>query len=143
MPAVVRTIEVKAAPKAVWRWLASQEALRRWISPTLEIDLRVGGSYRLLGPDEATRISGTVLEIVPEKRLALSWLEEGAGWAQPTRFAIELAPSGAGTEVTLTHDGFEGIGSPRWGEIVKAYELGADRHHLLQRLQELVTVDGA
>jgi hypothetical protein len=34
--------------------MASQESLRRWLSPNLEIDLQVGGAYRFLGPDQET-----------------------------------------------------------------------------------------
>lgn len=142
MPAVVRSIEIQAPPNRVWRWLASEAALRRWISPTLEIDLRVGGEYRLVGPDGSTRISGTVLELVPEERLELSWLEEGAGWEKPARLVVGLAPAVAGTTVTLVHDGFEGIGV-RSGEIEQAYERGADRHRLLEQLAELVAADAA
>ena len=29
---VIRSIEIDAPPSAVWRWLATQQALRRWIS---------------------------------------------------------------------------------------------------------------
>jgi len=138
MPEVTRSIEIQAPPSAVWRWLSSPEALRRWLSPTLEIDLRVGGRYRLLGPGEETRITGTVLELVPEGRLVLSWLEEGADWIYPARLVISLTATGAGTTVTLTHDGFAGIGKPGWPDTVKAYERGADRHQVLEQLAELV-----
>ena len=61
MPAVVRSIEIQAPPSAVWQWLATPDALRRWISPDLDIDLRVGGEYRMFGGDERTSISGRVL----------------------------------------------------------------------------------
>lgn len=143
MPEVARSIEIQAPPSAVWRWLSSPEALRRWLSPTLEIDLRVGGGYRLLGPDEETRISGTVLELVPEGRLVLSWLEEGADWIHPARLVISLTATGAGTTVTLTHDGFAGIGKPGWPDTVKAYERGADRHRVLEQLAALVAFEDA
>ncbi len=143
MSDVVRSIEIQAPQSAVWRWLDSEAALRRWVSPTLEIDLRVGGRYRMLGPDEASRISGTVLELVPEERLVLSWLEEDAGWAQPARLVLELAPSVGGTTVKLVHDGFEGIATPGWERTAQAYERGADRHRMLERLAELVTADAA
>ena len=138
MTAVVRSIEIQAAPEAVWRWLATPEALRRWISPHLEIDLRVGGAYRLREEGSATWISGTVLELDPERRLVLTWLEEGGDWAHPARLAIGLEPVDGGTHVTLTHEGFEGIGKPGWRETVRAYERGADEHRLLERLAGLV-----
>jgi len=136
MPAVVRSIEIKAPPSAVWRWLSTQEALRTWLSPDLEVDLRVGGSYRL--SSEGTWVSGTVLEIVPEGALVLSWFEEGGDWARPARLVIELHATPFGTRVTLSHDGFAGIGKPGWPRTVEAYERGADRHELLQRLREQV-----
>src|SRR5215831_8111390 len=110
MVQVIRSIEIQARPSVVWRRLATQEALRLWISSNLEIDLRVGGAYRFLGPDDATWVSGTVLELEPERSLILSWLEEGSGWANPARLVINLAPANTGTRVTIIHDGFEGIG---------------------------------
>jgi uncharacterized protein YndB with AHSA1/START domain len=143
MPAVVRSIEIKATPSAVWRWLATPEALRHWLSPNLEIDLRVGGAYRFIGPDEKTPVSGTVLELVPEGGLVLSWLEEGEGWVHPGRLVIALVPTAAGTQVTLTHDGFAGIGKPDWQGTLQDYERGADRHRVLERLAELVAASGA
>jgi len=118
--------------------MATQEALRRWFSPSLEIDLRVGGQYRLRGPEGETWISGTVLELVPEGGLVLSWLEEGGDWVYPARLVMTLAATAAGTMITLTHDGLAGIGKPSWPDTVRAYERGADRHRVLDRLAELV-----
>lgn len=141
MSAVVRSVEIQAPPSAVWRWLATPEALRRWISPSLEIDLRVGGTYRLREAGDDTWISGTVLELVPEGSLVLSWLEEGGDWVHPARLAISLAPTAAGTCVTLTHDGFAGIGKPGWPDTVLAYERGAEEHRLLERLAALVAAE--
>jgi len=105
MQYVVRSIDIQAAPSTVWRWLATQEGLRRWISPNIEIDVRVGGAYRFLGPDNETWISGRVLELVPEKSLILSWLEEGSGWIHPARLVITLAATVGGTRATIIHDG--------------------------------------
>lgn len=135
---VERSIEIKAAPAAVWRWLASQEALRQWISPNIEIDLRLGGAYRFLGPDNATWISGVVLELEPQERLILSWFEEDGDWMHPGRLVFALEPTAAGTRVSLIHDGFAGIGKADWPESVKDYERGADEHRILERLAELV-----
>jgi uncharacterized protein YndB with AHSA1/START domain len=142
MPQVVRSIEIEVPPSAVWRWLATQEALRRWIGPNLEIDLREGGAYRFLGPDNQTWVVGSVLELVPEGTLILSWMEEGQGWLHPARLVISLAASPIGTKVTLVHDGFAGIGKPGWPETMKDYEIGADAHRVLEKLAELVIADG-
>lgn len=139
MPEVVRSMEIQARPSAVWRWFESQEALRRWFRPDLIIDLSVGGSFRTLGADEQTWITGTVLEIVPEGRLVLSWFEEDAGWVHPGRLVIELAAIPSGTRVTVVHDGFAGIGKSGWQGTVEAYERGADRHRLLEKLAAVVT----
>jgi uncharacterized protein YndB with AHSA1/START domain len=138
MPQVIRSIEIQAPPSQVWLWFATQKALRSWISSNIEIDLRIGGAYRFLGPDDQTWISGTVLELLPERSLILSWFEEGSGWVNPARLVISLAPTAAGTSVTLIHDGFEGIGRPGWPETLEDYERGADRHRILDRLADLV-----
>jgi uncharacterized protein YndB with AHSA1/START domain len=111
MPEVIRSIEIEAPPSTVWRWLATQEALRRWLSPNLEIDLRVGGSYRMYESDEDIWISGTVLEFVPEGRLVLSWLEEGAGWVHPGRLVVELAAIAAGPRVPQGPARVAGLGT--------------------------------
>jgi uncharacterized protein YndB with AHSA1/START domain len=97
----------------------------------------------MLGADEKTWVSGTVLELVPEGRLVLSWLEEGGGWVHPARQLFTLAPIATGTRVNLIHDGFAGIGKPGWPGTVEAYERGADRHQPLQHLAALVTLDNA
>ena len=143
MPQVIRSIEIQAAPRKVWRWFASQEALRRWISSNIQIDLRVGGGYRFLGPDDQTWISGTVLDLVPEEKLILSWLEEASGWQHPARLVITLAPIPAGTRVSLVHDGFEGIGRPDWPDTLQDYERGADAHRVLDHLADLVSTGDA
>lgn len=137
MPAVVRSLEIQATPSVVWHWMADQDALRQWLSPSLEIDLQVGGAYRFLGPDEESWITGVVLDLVPEGSLVLSWLEEGAGWAQPARLVLTLEATAGGTRVSLLHDGFAGIG-PTWSRTQDAYERGADRHQVLRRLADLV-----
>jgi len=74
MPQVIRSIEIHATPTTVWSWLATQEALRHWISPNIDIDLRVGGEYRFLGPDDKTmdqrHRAGTVAREKPDPVLA-------------------------------------------------------------------------
>lgn len=144
MPEVIRTIEIAAPPSTLWRWFASQEALRQWWgTPDLEIDLTVGGAFSLTGPDGETRDSGYVLELDPERRLVLSWREEGTGWVHPARLLFILEPTDHGTRVTLQHDGFAGIGTATWERTKNAYERGADAHALLPKLAAMVADEAA
>jgi len=140
MPQVIRTIEIRATPSKVWRHVSSLESLRKWIAPSLEIDLKVGGKYRFLSPDNKTSVSGTVMELVPEGWLILSWLEEGQGWAHPARFVIALEASQVGTKVTIIHDGFAATGAD-WRAMVADYEQGASAHKILEKLAALVEAD--
>ena len=143
MSAVIRSIDIQVPPSAVWQWLATPDALRQWLGPHLDIDLRVGGAYRLRDAEGDTWISGEVLEFVPENRVVLSWLEEGGDWLHPARLVIKLTPTPTGTHVTLTHDGFDGIGKAGWRDTVRAYERGVDEHQLLERLAAVVVADRA
>ncbi|WP_166984323.1 SRPBCC family protein [Paramicrobacterium fandaimingii] len=137
MPDISRSLEISAPPTTVWKWFTTQEMLRQWLRPDIVIDLVVGGDYRMLGSD-GTTISGVVLELVPEKRLVLSWLEEGTGWKHPARLVVELEPTSGGTRATLTHDGFAGIGTPGWQSTAESYRRGLSTHRVLEGLAEVV-----
>jgi uncharacterized protein YndB with AHSA1/START domain len=121
--------------------MATQAALRMWFSPSLEIDLQVGGAYRFFGPDNKTWVSGKVLELKPEEGLIRSWMEEGGDWVHPKRLVLTLEPTRGGTRVTLIHDGFAGIGTPDWRDTVEDYRRGADQHKVLETLASLVNAD--
>lgn len=140
MPTVTRSITIPRDTAAVWRQFATVEGLRNWLSPTLTIDLRRGGAYRMLGADGDTWISGVVLELEPERLFMLSWREEDAGWTHPGRLTITLDRSGAATAVTLTHDGFAGIGTDTWKRTEAAYERGLERHQILEQLRDAALV---
>jgi uncharacterized protein YndB with AHSA1/START domain len=142
MPQVTRSIHIPRSPNIVWKQFASENALRRWLAPTISIDLQEGGAYRIVDADGPTSISGVVRELVPESLLVLSWMEEGSEWRHPGRLVVALRAEGDGTEVTLTHDGFAGIGTSDWKATREAYDRGIDRHQLLQHLAAVVLEHG-
>lgn len=133
--AVERSIEIAASVDVVWELLSTQDGLRQWLTPNIEIDVRPGGAYRLVGPEGSQVISGRVLDLVPRQRLTLSWFEEGGDWLQPTRKTFVLTPIPGGTRVDARQDGFEGIGKPGWLASYEAYERGWDRHATLAALK--------
>jgi uncharacterized protein YndB with AHSA1/START domain len=90
-------------------WTRPEHVVRWWgprpvTCPHAEIDLRVGGSYRIgnLLPDGTTVwISGEFEEIRPD-RLVYSWSMEPGAPRQ--RVTVRFEPNEAGTEVIVVHE---------------------------------------
>ncbi len=94
------------------------EIMKQWFSPegvtnpAIEVDLRVGGAYRveMLTPDGKRPIAvGTYQDITRPERLVFTWAWEGE--AEPTDVGetlvtVEFLDRGDETEVVLTHVGF-------------------------------------
>ena len=110
---LVRTI--KATPEKVFAAWTEPKTLKKWMSPTeqmevavAETDLRVGGRYRIVmrEPDgKEHKVAGVYKEIENPKRIAFTWGWEGSPEAE-TLVTVELRKKGAGTELTLTHAKF-------------------------------------
>jgi uncharacterized protein YndB with AHSA1/START domain len=107
-----------APPERVFRAWTTPDELTRWHAPAgmtcylAEVDLRVGGRYRIgmRDPSGGEHVTvGTYRVIDPPRRLAFSWrfetTEDHAGNGE-TLVTIECIPSGTGTELVLTHEGF-------------------------------------
>lgn len=137
MPVVERSIEIQASPSTVWELLATQDGLRAWWAPDIEIDMRVGGKHRHYMAEANQWLSGYILEIEPEKHLIMSWFEEDTDWVHPTRLSFILEEIPGGTRVTQRYDGFAGIGKPTWERTMQAYQRGVEMHNLLADLKKL------
>lgn len=83
-------------------------------SPTIaEVDLRVGGRYRLgmTAPDNSVHIAvGEFREVTPPEKLVYTWSWEqgmpGATEMNDTLITIEFIDKGDSTEMILTHELF-------------------------------------
>jgi uncharacterized protein YndB with AHSA1/START domain len=96
---------VPAPPERVFSALVTPEELAKWwgpngfTSPAIELDLRVGGSYRItMQPPEgdAFHLSGEFVELSPPSRLSYTFR-----WEEPT-------PDDRETVVALTLRGADG-----------------------------------
>jgi uncharacterized protein YndB with AHSA1/START domain len=101
--------DLAAPPERVWRALTDPAALAAWfwpprLEPAAEVDLEVGGRYRIAGPGAGIAVVGRYLELDPPNRLACTWSWDGED--AETQVAVELAPSGDGTGLDLRHEGF-------------------------------------
>ena len=95
-------------PEELRKWWGIEES---YTTPIAEVDLRLGGRYRLgmKAPDgdEVLIVGGTYLEIEPPERLVYTWAWESAGPGAPeTLVEVEFRDLGGSTEVVLTHQRF-------------------------------------
>ena len=111
----LRLTRTLAAPRErVFRAFTDPEELIAWFGPSddfkipsAEVDLRVGGRYRidLLDPSgNRLSVGGSYREILRPERLVFTWQWEGN--PEETVVTIELAERAGRTELRLTHEGF-------------------------------------
>jgi uncharacterized protein YndB with AHSA1/START domain len=99
-----------APPDEVFRWWTEAELLERWMSPLgsveADIDLRVGGSFRIVMRHSGFEIdhTGEYLEIDRPRRLVLSWHSRYT--AGPSQVTISFQAEGQhGTRLLIVHSG--------------------------------------
>ena len=109
---VRRTIAAKRE-RVFAAWTRAEE-MKRWSGPgpmtvpICEVDLRVGGRYRLQmrAPDGATHTAfGSYREIDPPKRLVYTWSWEENPAVRDSVVTVEFIDRGNSTEVVLRHEG--------------------------------------
>ena len=107
---VRRTIQ--ATPERVFQAWTNPEQMQKWwgtqeIACTgTEIDLRVGGAYRIgnkLPNGQLLWITGEFEKIEPPGELVFSWRVEGRG-NTAERVTVRFEPRGKATEVIVTHE---------------------------------------
>lgn len=102
------------APEKVWRAWTDPQALSQWFGPgnpavtTAEVDLRVGGRYRIVfrgASGEMNEVCGVYQEVVPHSRLVFTWAFKSTP-ERVSRVSIELKQRAGGTELRFVHDRF-------------------------------------
>ena len=116
---LVRTI--KAPAQKVFAAWTDGAQLQRWLAPIAQADGRVGGRFRLevQTTDGAHVVTGEYRELVPARRIVMSWVYEGPMvpiGKEPTMVTIELRPSGTNTEVSVDH---ENLKNPTYREAIR------------------------
>ena len=103
-----------AAPRGkVFRAWTDPEEVKKWFhppgyeTPSAEIDLRVGGKYRLgmrkLPDGEVFYLSGSYREVRRPERLVYTWQWEAEPELGDTLVTVQFHDRGGSTEVVLTH----------------------------------------
>src|SRR5579864_9338037 len=106
---------VDAPSERVFAAWTEPKALKRWwgppgfTTPSAEVDLRVGGAYKLAmtSPKGETYIVfGTFIAIEAPKKLSYTWAWEADDGApsHESVVTVEFKPRGDTTEIVLTHE---------------------------------------
>lgn len=101
--------------EVVFRAWTNPDALRRWWCPAgwapaeFEVDLRVGGAYRLgmrrIEGGDAVYVRGRFLVVSPPETLIYTWKWENAFEQMgETQVTVKFIDCAGGTELELTHE---------------------------------------
>jgi len=96
------------SPRQVWHILTDPLHMEKWWGDNVLLEPVPGGKFSedWTDDDGAPRLSeGQVTALEPEKRLQLSWRDDG--WHHETRVEFLLSPNEGGTRVYLQHSGWE------------------------------------
>lgn len=108
----------RASRERVFRAWTDPNELKQWFAvaegfttPIADVDLRVGGRYRLgmqpPGDDGVLIVGGIYQQISPPEKLVFTWRWESPNEDEPeTLVTVEFHEQGNGTEVILKHELF-------------------------------------
>jgi uncharacterized protein YndB with AHSA1/START domain len=99
---------IASTTEKIFRALIDGELTRQYWQRTNESDWRPGSRWKHVAADGSgtVQIVGTVVEMVPNRRLVLTWAasSEAADPGQHSRVAIDLEAIGSMVRVTVTHE---------------------------------------
>lgn len=101
---------IPAPPDRVWRALTDADELIAWFWPDSwrtvgDIDLVVGGRYRIASPVSGMAITGEYVALQPPHRLVQTWRWDGE--ERETLVTTTLDEDGDGTVLTIVHERFD------------------------------------
>jgi uncharacterized protein YndB with AHSA1/START domain len=98
---------IRTTPEKLWHALLDPEFTRQYWSETRhESEWKPGAAWRLMIPDGRVGDSGEILEIAPERRLALTWRNEFRPELRAegfSRLTYELEQQGSSVKLSVIH----------------------------------------
>jgi len=103
----VYTTYIAATPEKVWKALVQGELTRQYWKHENVSDWKPGSRWEHVTADDkrAVRLAGKVIEVVPNKRLVLTWGDAAHAQddARHSRVAMEIETVGDMVRLTVTH----------------------------------------
>ncbi|MBI5260444.1 MAG: SRPBCC domain-containing protein [Bradyrhizobium sp.] len=115
-PGLTLTRRLRARPEKVYAAWTEPEKLIAWFGPAsvkpgslrADLDVRVGGRYRISFEDDAGEyfeVGGIYREVVPSERLVFSWAWHSTP-ERESQVTISLKREGGGTLLIFNHEQF-------------------------------------
>lgn len=98
---VVFERRIRKPIEKVWAALTVPERLADWFSP-VELELRIGGPYRIYFEDMDYTVEGVITELEPLRRLTHTWPDPEDRRYAEAYVRYELEPDGEGCRLRLT-----------------------------------------
>jgi|SRR5215469_7266369 len=99
---------IASTPQAVFRALLDGQLTRQYWKHTNESDWKPGSKWKHVADDGqgTVRVVGTVVEMIPNRRLVLTWAEsdDAEDPKQHSQVTIDVEPVGGMVRVTVTHE---------------------------------------
>lgn len=110
-------VEIRASPERVFAAWTDPAEIPRWLRPREDIttevnhcDCTAGGRYELtmiFADGDRVQITGIYKDVVPSQKLVFTWQwKDSPTLSYETLVTLDLAPTEAGTLLTLTHERF-------------------------------------
>jgi uncharacterized protein YndB with AHSA1/START domain len=147
----VYRVYIKATPEAIWDAITKPEWTQKYgYRGIIEADLRQGGKYQFLAPEEMQAmgmpevvVDGEIIEADPPRKLVQTWRacwDEDIKAEPPTRVTYDIEEDDLGiTRLTVTHE-FEGapIHAAQVASLARITEGGGGWNWILSDLKTLL-----
>lgn len=100
--AIHHEIEFKANPQRVYEALLDTKQFSAFTGAPAQIDPQAGGKFSCFGG----MITGRNVELIPNERIVQAWRVKVWPEGMYSIVLFELQPTGSGTRLIMTHDGF-------------------------------------
>lgn len=103
------SVYIEAPPAEVFVYFTEAEALASWMGDRAVVEPRVGGAFVIHFDDRV--VEGRYMVVEPPRRLVITWGRHGSVRLPPggSTLVVTFEREGAGTRVSVVHDGLPGI----------------------------------